>query len=48
MRKDALRFEKSHRSEWSGIKNNLRNELKNYLYAQTKRRPMILPIIIEI
>ena len=48
VRKDALRFEKSHRSEWSAIKNNLRNELKNYLYAQTKRRPMILPIIIEI
>lgn len=48
VRKDALKFESSHKSEWSGIKNNMRNELRNYLYEQTKRRPMILPIIIEI
>lgn len=48
VRRDALKFESSHKSEWSSIKNNMRNELKNYLYEQTKRRPMILPIIIEI
>jgi len=48
VRKNALLFESSHKSEWSGIKNNMRSELKNYLYDQTKRRPMILPIIVEI
>ncbi|MDR0840312.1 MAG: ribonuclease J [Christensenellaceae bacterium] len=48
VRQEALKFESSNKSEWAGIKNNIRNGLKNYLYEQTKRRPMILPIIIEI
>ena len=48
VRKEALRFGQCHKSEWSNIKNTIRSDLKTYLYAQTKRRPMILPIIIEI
>ena len=44
----ARQFETAHRSEWSGIKNNIRSELKNFLFNKTKRRPMVLPIIIEI
>ncbi|WP_286231502.1 ribonuclease J [Neobacillus mesonae] len=34
--------------EWSSIKQEIRDELNRYLYEQTKRRPMILPIIMEV
>ena len=44
----ATQFEKNHRSSWSSIKNDIRNSIKNYLYERTKRRPMVMPIIIEI
>ncbi|RSK27085.1 ribonuclease J [Bacillus sp. HMF5848] len=33
--------------EWSSLKLNIRDELNQYLYEKTKRRPMILPIIME-
>lgn len=33
--------------EWPAIKNKIKDDLGRYLYEQTKRRPMILPIIME-
>ena len=41
MRADKLR-------DWSYIKNEIRRQLKDFLYQKTKRTPMILPMIIEI
>ncbi len=35
-------------TEWSSIKSNIRDSLKEFLYEKTKRKPMILPIIMEI
>ena len=35
-------------SDWSAIKNSLKNTLKDYFYDKTKRNPMILPIIVEV
>jgi ribonuclease J len=35
-------------TEWSIIKNSVRNELKDHLYVKTKRKPIILPIIMEV
>jgi ribonuclease J len=35
-------------SEWSVLKNQVRDALGKFLYEQTKRRPMILPIIMEV
>ncbi|WEG14991.1 ribonuclease J [Pullulanibacillus sp. KACC 23026] len=35
-------------SEWSALKNGIRDALNRYLYDKTKRRPMILPILMEI
>ena len=35
-------------TDWSTLKSNMREELRSYLYEKTKRRPMILPIIMEI
>ncbi|MEG0641933.1 MAG: ribonuclease J [Clostridium sp.] len=34
--------------EWSALKSNIRDELREYLYQKTKRKPMILPIIMEV
>jgi ribonuclease J len=34
--------------QWNIIKQNIKKSVGQYLYAQTKRKPMILPIIIEI
>ncbi|MDE5992460.1 MAG: ribonuclease J [Oscillospiraceae bacterium] len=34
--------------DWNTIKSRMRDELSDYIYMKTKRRPMILPIIMEI
>ncbi|MDQ0217021.1 ribonuclease J [Peribacillus cavernae] len=34
--------------DWSTLKQDIRDSLNQYLYEKTKRRPMILPIIMEI
>ncbi|MBP2650281.1 MAG: rnjA [Firmicutes bacterium] len=35
-------------TEWAAIKANVRDALGKYLYERTRRRPMILPIIMEV
>lgn len=35
-------------TEWNTMKNRVKDSLSKYVYAQTKRRPMILPIIMNI
>ncbi len=42
------RCEENNISEWSAIKSNVRESLGRFLYEKTRRRPMILPIIMEI
>ncbi len=34
--------------DWTTLKQDVRDELNRYLYEKTKRRPMILPIIMEV
>ncbi|MDE3838573.1 Zn-dependent hydrolase [Bacillus methanolicus] len=34
--------------DWSSLKQDMRDSLNQYLFEKTKRRPMILPIIMEI
>ncbi|MBR5515212.1 MAG: ribonuclease J [Clostridia bacterium] len=34
--------------DWTQLKNRVRDDLSKYLYAQTKRKPMILPIIMNV
>lgn len=34
--------------DWASIKQDMRDGLNQYLYEKTKRRPMILPIIMEV
>ncbi|MET0959064.1 MAG: ribonuclease J1 [Psychrobacillus psychrotolerans] len=38
----------SKETEWSELKNEIIDVLSPYLYEKTKRRPMILPIIMEV
>lgn len=34
--------------DWSAIKNRIRDDLADYIYARTRRRPMILPVLEEV
>ena len=34
-------------TDWASIKSNVRDALGRYLFEKTRRRPMILPIIME-
>ncbi len=38
---------KNH-NDWSSLKNAIKNSLGQYLYEETKRNPMILPVILEV
>lgn len=47
--KQALdKCELNNITEWATIKANVRDALGKYLYERTRRRPMILPIIMEV
>lgn len=35
-------------ADWSYLKNKVRDDVGEYLYAKTERRPMILPVVIEV
>ena len=35
-------------TDWAGIKNSLKNNMGDFIYTQTKRKPMILPVIMEV
>lgn len=39
---------KVHNFEWSNIKQEMRESLNSYLFSKTKRKPMIIPIIMEV
>lgn len=42
------RFENQPITEWAPLKNGIREALTKYLFAKTGRRPMILPIIMDL
>ena len=44
----AKRFESADKGEYAGIKNTVKSKLKSFLYNETGRTPMILPIVIEV
>ncbi|MBI2303174.1 MAG: ribonuclease J [Chloroflexi bacterium] len=37
-----------HYAEWSFVNTKVKNDLGQFLYERTKRRPMILPIVMEV
>ena len=48
IREEIEKCEQKHIKEWSVIKSNLKDNLRDYIYQKTKRNPMILPIIMEV
>lgn len=40
--------EQHHVTEWSSIKSSIRDNLAKFLFERTHRRPMVLPIIMEV
>lgn len=40
--------EKKKITDWTTLKSNIREALRDYIYAKIKRNPMILPIIMEV
>jgi ribonuclease J len=47
-RKALLKCDEKKKSDWATKKSIIRDALRDYLYERTKRRPMILPIIMEV
>ncbi len=45
---EAKRFEGADKGEYAAIKNQVKSKLKSFLYTETGRTPMILPIVIEV
>ncbi|NRZ89342.1 mRNA degradation ribonuclease J1/J2 [Clostridium beijerinckii] len=40
-------MKKKQITDWATLKSKMRDQLREYLYEKTKRKPMILPIIME-
>jgi len=41
-------FEKNNVRDWTTLKNGMKSRISEYLYKETKRKPMILPVIMEV
>ena len=48
VRREVYKCEEKHITDWSTIKSNVKDNLREYIFQKTKRNPMILPIIMEI
>ena len=48
IKKLLAKYNERHRANWALIKTLIREDLGDFLYRETERRPMILPVIIEV
>ena len=48
VRKEIKKCEENGVRDWSTIKSTVRDNLKDYVFAKTKRNPMIIPILMEV
>lgn len=48
IKKTLSRLDGKRANDWAAKKSVIKNDLREYLYEKTKRKPMILPIIMEI
>ena len=37
-----------HASDWSFVKDKIKHTLSEFLYEKTHRRPMVLPVVVEV
>ncbi len=42
------KYEENFNHDWAAIKNDIKDALGTYVYAKTKRSPMIIPIIMDV
>jgi ribonuclease J len=45
---DALAADRDHVMDWSRIHARVKDAVSQYLYEQTRRRPMVLPVALEV
>ena len=48
IREEVRKCQENHIRDWSTIKSNMKDNLRDYIFEKTKRNPMILPIITEV
>ena len=48
VRHEVKKCEEREIRDWSTIKTTVRENLRDYIFAKTKRNPMIIPIIMEV
>ena len=48
VKKMFARHNEKYPANWDYIKKSLRQEMGEFLYAETERRPMVIPVIIEV
>ena len=47
-RKSIVKCNDKRSCDWNTMKAKIKNDLSDYLYFKTKRKPMILPVIMEV
>jgi ribonuclease J len=48
IKEELKKYEEENVTEWSILKNAIKETTSKFLYEQTKRSPIILPIIMEV
>ncbi|MBU2595920.1 ribonuclease J [Patescibacteria group bacterium] len=48
VRRLMSKYNNTHRADYNEIKMRLRDDIGQYLYRHTQRRPMVIPVIIEV
>jgi len=46
--KDCLKEQQGRIVDWQYVRRHIQDSLEEFLYKETKRRPMILPVIVEV
>ena len=48
VRQEVREWEYRGITDWTTIKNIVRDNLRDYIFEKTKRNPMIIPIVMEV
>jgi len=45
---ESLRTSKGHITDWQFLRRNIEEKVAKFLYKETGRRPLIVPVIVEV